>query len=135
VRRIAASLLFIVVLVGCGSDAGFYDDDAKALAKRAAQEGPFNSSEEVVSVESVKERHSCPQAASSAGPCLDVVVTSEITAQPVPGTHSSAAGAKVRVSFDAFIWLTKTGAGWKVTRKTYRPRGAALNGVPYSPSK
>jgi hypothetical protein len=132
VRRVAASVVFVLVLVGCGSDSGFYDADARALAKRTALKG---RSDEVVSVGSVKERTDCPQAPSpDAGPCLGVVVTSEVTAQPVPGTHSSAAGSKVQVSFDAFIWLTKTHAGWKVTHKTYRPRGVAVDGVPYSPS-
>jgi hypothetical protein len=136
VRRIAALFLFVLVLVGCGSDTGFYDDEAKASAKRAVSKGPFDGEGKVVSVGSPKERDQCPQAPSpKAGPCLNAVVTTELTAQPVPGTHSSAAGAKIQASFDAFIWLTKTGGRWKVTHTTYRPRGVAVDGVPYSPSE
>jgi hypothetical protein len=136
VRRIAALFLFVHVLVGWGSDTGFYDDQAKASAKRAVSKGPFDGEGKVVSVGSPKERDQCPQAPSpKAGPCLNAVVTTELTAQPVPGTHSSAAGAKIQASFDAFIWLTKTRGRWKVTHTTYRPRGVAVDGVPYSPSE
>jgi hypothetical protein len=135
VRRAAASLLFVLALAGCGSEAGFYDDDAKAVAKRAVSKGPFDGEGKVVSVGSPQERDQCPQAPSpNAGPCLTAEVTTELTAQPFPGTQSPAAGAKIQTSFDAFIWLTKTGGRWKVTHKTYQPRGVAVDGVPYSPS-
>lgn len=135
-RRIAASFLFLLVLIGCGSDTGFYDDEAKALAKRAVSKGPFDGEGKVVAVGSPEERGQCPQAPSpKAGPCLNAEVTTELTAQPVPGTHSSAAGAKIQGSFDAFIWLTKTRGRWKVTHTTYRPRGVAVDGIPYIPSK
>jgi hypothetical protein len=134
-RRVAASFVLALVVVGCGSDTGFYDEEARAVARQAVGKGPFNGQTEAVSIESVTERSKCPQAPSpDAGPCLDVVIKSELTAQPVPGTHSAAAGAKLETSVDAFIWLTKSGGRWKVTHKTYRPRGVAVDGVPYSPS-
>ena len=131
-RRVAASLLFFLALIGCGSDTGFYDDEAKAVAKRAVSKGPFDGEGKVVAVGSPAERDECPQAPSpNAGPCLNAEVTTELTAQPVPGTHSPAAGAKIHASFDAFIWLTKAGGRWKVTHTTYRPRGVAVDGAPY----
>jgi hypothetical protein len=133
VRRIAPSVLFVLVLIGCGSDTGFYDDEAKAVAKRAVSKGPFDGEGKVVAVGSPEERDECPQAPSpDAGPCLNAEVTTELTAQPVPGTHSPVAGSKIQTSFDAFIWLTKTRGRWKVTHTTYRPRGVAVDGVPYS---
>jgi hypothetical protein len=133
-RRIAATLLFVLVVVGCGSDTGFYDDDAKAEAKRAVRKGPFDGEGKVVSVGSPKEQEKCPQAPSpEAGPCLNAEVTTELTAQPFPGTHSSATGAKVKTSFDAFVWLAKTDGRWKVTHKTYRPRAVSVDGIPYIP--
>jgi hypothetical protein len=62
-RCIALSFLFALVLAGCGNEPpGFYDDDAKALAKRAVQQRKFADPNEVVA--SVKERHDCPQAPS-----------------------------------------------------------------------
>jgi hypothetical protein len=134
-RRLAL-LVLLLVLAGCGGDSvGFYDDDAKELAKREATAKSRFGNVDKFTVESVKERRDCPQAPSpNAGPCLDVVLKSRFTARSVPGTHSSADGAKVETSIDAFIWLARAGARWKVTHKTYRPRSVAVDGVPYSPS-
>ncbi len=56
-RRVAVSLLFFFVLIGCGSDSGFYDDEAKAVAKRAVSTGPFDGEDKVVTVGSPEERH------------------------------------------------------------------------------
>jgi hypothetical protein len=134
VRRIAAAFLFVLVLIGCGSGMGFYDDEAKAVAKRAVSKGPFDGEGKVVAVGSPEERNHCPQAPSpDAGPCLTAEVTTELTAQAFPGTKSSAAGTKIRASFDAFVWLSKTGGRWKVTHTTYRPRGVAQEPLPSSP--
>ena len=73
-------LLLASVLVGCqGSDAGFYDEQAKDEALSAARKDPFDGHSKVVSVGSVQERDECPQAPSpQAGPCLDVTVSAEV---------------------------------------------------------
>jgi hypothetical protein len=126
-------LLFASVLVGCqSSDTGFYDKEAKDEALRAAKKDPFNGHSKVVSVGSAKEQDECPQA-PEAGPCLNVIVTSELPARDLSGKE---AGFNVQTQWDYFVWLEKRGDGrWKVTHATYRPKGVAVNGKAYIPSQ
>lgn len=133
-RRAVTLLLFASVLVGCGSDTGFYDKQAKDEALRAAKKDPFNGRSKVVSVGSVKERDECPQAPSpEAGPCLDVTVTSEFPARDMSGKE---VGLNVQTQMDFFVWLEKRGDGrWKVTHSSYRPKGVAVNGQAYIPQQ
>jgi hypothetical protein len=137
VRRAASVLLLAFALVGCqGSDAGFYDGQAKDEALRAAKGGPFKGrgSFEDVSVGRVVERDECPQAPSpEAGPCLNVAVTAAGEAVDLAGKE---VGLKVQSEWDFFVWLEKRKDGrWKVTHSTYRPKGVAVNGQEYIPNQ
>jgi hypothetical protein len=131
VRRAIVFLLAAFVLVACqGSNSGFYDEQAKDEAVRAAKSGPFDgNSDVVVSVGSAHERDECPQAPSpDAGPCLNVAVTTKLPARNLSGKK---VGLTVHTEWDFFVWLEKRGDGrWKVTHTTYRPKGAAVNGQP-----
>jgi hypothetical protein len=134
VRHAIAFLLLASVLVGCqSSNNGFYDEQAKDEALRAAKKDPFDGHSDVVSVGSVHERDECPQAPSpDAGPCLNVAVTSELPARDLSGKK---VGLRVRTEWDFFVWLEKRGDGrWNVTHSSYRPKGAAVNGQIYVPS-
>ncbi len=134
-RRAIVCLLPALVLVACqGSDSGFYDEQAMDEAVRAAKSGPFDGNSDVVSVGSAHERDECPQAPSpDAGPCLNVAVTSELPARNLSGKK---VGLTVRTEWDFFVWLEKRGDDrWKVTHTSYRPKGAAVNGQPYVPSR
>ena len=130
-RRVALYLT-VVMLAACGGDApGFYDGEARELASRAARDR-LEPKEWKPSLGSVKERRKCPQAPSpEAGPCVNVELKSEIEARPVTG---GAPVGTMMTTIDAFVWLAKRGAGWKVTYVTYRPRAVSLDGVPYTPS-
>ena len=131
-RRGVVSLFLVVGLAGCGGgDAGFYDKSAKDVALRAARNDPFGGQSEVVTVGSATERKECPQAPSAlAGPCLNVTVTAALRASNASGET----GQTVQTTFDAFIWLRKRNDGhWEVTHKTYRPKGVAVDGLPYAP--
>jgi hypothetical protein len=122
----------VLALVGCQRDSGFYDESAKAEARRAARE-KLDVPGKIVSIGSAKERSKCPQAPSlRAGPCLNVEVKTKSDARPVGGGPS---GGTLRMTLDAFIWLAKRGGRWKVTHTTWRPEDVSFNGVPYSPSK
>jgi hypothetical protein len=135
VRRPLVFLLSAFVLVGCqGSDSGFYDQQAKDEALRAAKKDPFDGYSDRVSVGSVHERDECPQAPSpNAGPCLSVAVKSELPARDLSGKK---VGLSVQTEWDFFVWLEKRRDGrWKVTHTSYRPKGAAVNGQPYVPSR
>jgi hypothetical protein len=128
-------LLLASVLVGCqGSDTGFYDEQAKDEALRAAKKGQFDEPAHVVSVGSAQERDECPQAPSpQAGPCLNVAVTSEGPASDLSGKE---VGLTVRIEGNVFVWLKKRDDGrWKVTHSTYRPKGVAVNGQAYIPDQ
>lgn len=131
-RRAAVSVFLVLAVVGCQGDAGFYDEEATAMAKRAAGE-KLDGPGEIVAIGSAKERSKCPQAPSPrAGPCLNVEVTTQAAARPVKGGPSQ---GTLRVTLDAFVWLAKARGRWKVTHTTYRPRDVSFNGVPYNPSK
>jgi hypothetical protein len=128
VRRLAAWVLFALLVAGCGgSSQGFYDEDAKALAEQAAREkldGPT-----IASIGSAKERSDCPRAP---GPCLKVEVRTEDEMRPVGGGPSQ---GTLRSMLDAFVWLERMRGRWKVTRTTFGPpRDVSVNGVPYNRS-
>ena len=128
-------LLLASVLVGCqGSDAGFYDGQARDEAMRPAKNGPLASDGVVVSVESALEREECPQAPSGqAGPCLDLTVTQEFPARDLSGKE---VGLEVQGTWDFFVWLEKRDDGhWKVTHTSHRPKGVAVNGKAYIPGQ
>ena len=134
-RRAIRFLLLASVLVGCqGSDTGFYDERPKDEAVRAAKEDPFDGHSDVVSVGSAREREKCPQAPSPrAGPCLNVVVTSELPARDLAGEK---VGLTVQTRWDFFVWLERSGDGaWKVTDSSYRPKGVAVDGKEYIPDQ
>ena len=133
--RRAIVVLLASVLVGCqGSDAGFYNGQAKDEAMRAAKNGPLARDGVVVSVESAEERAECPQAPSAqAGPCVDVTVTQEFPARDLSGKE---VGLQVQGSWDFFVWLEKRRDGrWKVTHTSHRPKGVAVNGRDYIPQQ
>jgi hypothetical protein len=129
VRRPLVFLLCAFVLGGCqgSSDSGYYDQQAKDEALRAAKKDPFDGYSDRVSVGSVHERGECRQAPSpKPGPCLSVAVTSDLPARDLSGKK---VGLNVQTEWDVFIWLEKRGDGrWKVTHTSYRPKGAAVNG-------
>jgi hypothetical protein len=129
--RPATFLLVAVVLAGCqGNSGGFYDQQAKDEALRAAKAGPFGGASGKVSVGAMREREACPQAPSpDAGPCLDVSVTSEVPAREQDGNEVA---VRVETQWDFFVWLKRRDNGrWKVTHTSYRPAGVAVNGQPY----
>jgi hypothetical protein len=133
-RRVLPLLVLASVLAGCQGSDGFYDDAAKDEALKAARNDPFDGHSKVVSVGSARERDDCPQAPSpDAGPCLNVVVTSEFPARDLAGKE---VGLRIKTEMDFFVWLKKRdGDGWKVTYSTYRPKGVAVNGRDYAPSR
>lgn len=130
-RRLA--LVVLLVLAGCGGGgAGFYDDYAKEVAKQVAL-GRLQPKRSKVEAGSAQERSECPQAPSpKAGPCLNVELRTEDEARPVTGGPSV---GTLKTTIDAFVWLARKGGRWTVTYVTYRPRGASLNGVPYTQSE
>jgi hypothetical protein len=135
VRRAVKVLLLALILVGCqGSDTGFYDEQAKDAALRAAKNAQFGGDGVVVSVESVEERDECPQAPSpQAGPCLNVTVAQKFPARDLSGKE---VGLKVQTAWDFFVWLEKRDNGhWQVTHTSHRPKGVAVNGQAYIPNQ
>ena len=133
-RPAIVMLLLASVLAGCqSSESGFYDQRAKDEAVRAARTGSLARQTDV-SVGSAQERQTCPQAPSpKAGPCLNVVVTSEVPARDMSGKE---VGLEVQTRWDFFVWLKKSADGsWKVTHSSFRPKGAAVNGREYIPDQ
>jgi hypothetical protein len=123
VRILVSLVVLVVVLAGCQSNSGIYDDDARAAAVRAVGKGPFDGVGEV-SVGAARERSDCPQAPSpQAGPCLDVDVTTELPLRNTSG-EVDPLGQTVKAAFDFFVWLKQNDQGrWVVTHTTYRPKG------------
>jgi hypothetical protein len=131
VRRVGLFAVLLVLAACGGGGAGFYDDDAKDVAKRAAM-GRLQPKRTKISAESAHERSKCPQAPSpKAGPCVNVELRAEGEARPVTGGPSI---GTVKETIDAFVWLARKGGRWSVTYATYRPREVSVNGMPYSPS-
>jgi hypothetical protein len=124
VRRAAALFASLLVLAACGGGA---DGGAEAVAREALRKGPFNDPDKVASIGSATERKDCPEARG--GPCLSFEVKTEFEARPANG---GPAQGMVEATFDAFVWLDKKGERWKVKHVMYRPRGVAVDGVPYS---
>jgi hypothetical protein len=113
----------VLVLAGCGSGSGKYDEEARDAAVRAVGDGPLDG-EGKVSVGAVREREECPQALSpNAGPCLAVDVITELEPRNLDGEPEPLL-PKVEAPFDFFVWLEKNDQGrWVVTHSTYRPKG------------
>ena len=131
-RGLVVLVFLTLAVAGCGGgSSGFYDDDAKGAAERAAR-ARLDWDGEIAAVGSARERRDCPQAPSpSAGPCLNVEIDVKADARPVTGGDSV---GTLEGTLDAFVWLTQKGERWKVTYVTYRPRGVSFEGVPYGPS-
>jgi hypothetical protein len=123
VRPFAALIVLILVLAGCQGGSGKYDDEARDAAVRAVGDGPFDGVGEV-SVGSVHERETCPQAPSpQAGPCLAVDVFTQAQPRNLDG-RTDPLQPPVAAPFDLFVWLKKDDDGhWVVTHSTYRPKG------------
>jgi hypothetical protein len=123
VRASVAFAVLVLIIVGCQSESGKYDEDARDAAVRAVGGGPFKGVGDV-SVGVVREREECPQAPSAqAGPCLAVDVTTELPALTLEG-EPDPLHRTVEASFDFFVWLNRDDQGrWVVTHSTYRPKG------------
>ena len=122
-RSFAALAASALIVAGCQSGSGTYDEEAREAAVRAVGDGPFNGVGEV-SVGAVHEREECPQALSAdAGPCLAVDVTTEVEPRTLDGEPDPLLPV-VETSFDFFVWLEKDAEKrWVVTHSTYRPKG------------
>lgn len=127
-RRSAALLASLLMLAACGGSS--VDSGKEAAAKAALRNGPFNDPDKVAAIGSATERKDCP--GGRPGPCLSFEVRTKLEARPVNG---GPAQGMVEATFDGFVWLEKKGGRWKVKHVMYRPRGVALDGLPYSPSK
>ena len=114
-RGAAGTLAALVVLTGCAASS---EDDVRAVA--AAFEDTTGDPQDRCDLLAPATRATLE--AGGSAPCVDVIGEVPLSGGDVTSVEVWGGDAQVRLGGDV-VFLTETGAGWRVTAAACEPRG------------